>query len=268
MRVLELGSVMFSTPLQKTGKEELDERVVMPDRHVFAALALGILAFGLSISGCQRNRQTALNRPVARERRTARPAEVLAASAYRAPTFAPTVLRNDSFSSAPASNYAVAQVPVAVSRPSPNLPDPFQAQSSQIPSGLVGPISSSPSPAMLQSMPLIQPTPDLVLARADMLPPMQTSYAVALPAAARAPIPELDPDRYRNPGNVSPVSLRLPEITMSPEQASPNRAEIIRRALAPLPIQLPIPASVSGIAAADVSGEWIASPAMAMRGGF
>ena len=215
------------------------------------------LVFGVMVSGCNRDNRTAMNQP-ARGRRgnvnSVRPAEVLSASAYRPP--------------APAQ-YAYAQpahYPVQTSYPAPEV----AVNQPQSPAGFVGPVYTAPpthsQPVQLivpsaHSRPVVvQPTPELAMARAS-LPPAVASAPSAVrrppPAIPRhAPIPELEPMRYRRLPTEQVNSNRRPAEVLISRNSQPNRQEI-RQALQPIPQTV--------VAPSDPSQSWVASPATAMR---
>ncbi|MDR1536250.1 MAG: hypothetical protein LBU64_14370 [Planctomycetota bacterium] len=213
----------------------------MPDRHFLTALALGVLVFGLSISGCNRDARVAARAPA----KNIKPAEVLAVSVYRPSIPGPSVL--------PGSEAIAA-------RPAPRpYSAPFPAAND-----LVGPVYSDV--ISRPALPLIQPSPDLVVARADLSGSPAGARSFSLPAAApflrMAPIPELDPDRFRPARTGAAPAGRV--AAAAPRPIPSNRLEI-QRALAPLPEQAVQPPTPR-VAAAHPG--WISSPSMAMRTGY
>jgi hypothetical protein len=182
----------------------------MPYKSLLLGILASVLAFGVMVSGCNRDNRTATRS--SRDRRGTRPAEVLSGQAYR-----PAV-----------QHYAE--------------PAQQMAYASSASSSFVGPVytDAGPSPVPLyvptnQPVAVYQP-PELAMARAT-LPPSRSRQAVAV----HAPIPELEPVRYYHqaPRTTRPVA----EVMMSNRQGY-DRTEV-QRALAPLAQTTPAPGWVA-----------------------
>lgn len=255
----------------------------MPNKSVILTVAAVALAFGLVISGCKRDNRTAMKTTRGDSGRTqsTRPAEVLSASVYRPPVSQPY--------QAPAY-----EAPVMVAQVQPQYvqpqyvqtqyaqPQPVQtvqytqaqyfAQAAQAgygqtqyaayatsPQLAYAQAVYAPTPVVMQPR-VVQPAPDLVVAKASLpvLPP-PPSYQNVPAAFPRAPIPELEPERFQTAPPDRVIVRPAAEIMMSSSSGQqPDRQEI-QRALAPL--------AQSG-SRADPRQGWVASPATAMVRGY
>ncbi len=253
----------------------------MPNKSAILTVAAAAWAFGLVVSGCNRDNRSATamknDRGPAARNQGSRPAEVLAASAYRPPardTYeAPAMVAQ-----APTQpRYVQPRAQPQFTRIGPEYVQPQYAQVQYVQPQYVSAESyqdnpqlayahavySAPAPvpaaSQYQARP-VQPTPDLAMARAALPPPQPARPVVAVEPAAyqRAPIPELEPARFQRLPADRGVTRPAAEIMMSAGAGQPDRQEI-QRALAPL--------ADSGIQADPRQG-WVASPATAMRGGW
>jgi hypothetical protein len=245
----------------------------MPGKYALAALALGTLVFGLSISGCNRDQRTASRSGRVRTReRGVKPAEVLAVSVYR-PSAAVSRPYRLPAPAAPAPAFASAVQPEAIpARPAPRAPvyAAAPAQYAVQPVAYVGPIYSEPSAAAFRPLPLIQPTPDLAIAMADLSAMAPAALAPVPPVASiprvfpRAPIPELSPDFQRS----AQAAIQPAGIGIRSRRAGSDRMEI-QRALAPLAEQPLQPSPTPRVAAlGNQRRDWLAGSAMVMGANF
>lgn len=219
---------------------------------VITILAVALLV-GVTVSGCNRDKRTAMNTNrqsrsrYAEPARGVRPAEVLSASAYR-----PRPEGTASFvipaSDAPAvvaQNVHVQPVAytTAYAEPTPTYTSQYGYSYSY----------STPAPQQSQVYTYEQykaaHTPELTMARASLpSPPPQQPAVYQAPAHYGPPIPELEPVRYRVPSERT-TNRPAAEIIMS---AAPDHNEM-QRALAPLG------------QAVDPAQGWVPSPVTAMR---
>lgn len=191
----------------------------MPKKFIALIVVAVAMLFGVTISGCKRDKRTAANprpdsrRQIARRSDGRRPAEVLATAAPRQSTRAGGTAALIETPAAPvvmAQNTYVVRpeviTPVFHSEPLP-APTPVYA-------------SYDPQPRTIVH------SPEMAMARASLPPPPVVRRP---PASGAPPLPELEPVRYRTPvartGN-RPVA----EVLMS---ATPSNQEV-QQALAPL----------------------------------
>lgn len=184
----------------------------MPAKSLLLGILASVLAFGVMVSGCNRDNRTAMR--TQRGRGGARPAEVLSGQAYRPPV----------------RHYAEPAVHMAYASPAPMAPTAF-----------IGPVYTDPAPSPIplyvptsQPVAVYQP-PELAMVRATLPPPPPQ----AVPG--RAPIPELEPVRYTRQ---AARSSRPAEVMVSTTPHYDRTAA--RRALAPLAQAAPTPAPASG----------------------
>ena len=210
----------------------------MPYKSVLITITVAALAFVVSVSGCNKNRNTAM---ASRNQPQVRPAEVLSASAYRPPS-------RQYVSATPA--YASAPMPVVESYPAEyyqprtarSTPDLAIAQASVAPVEVIVPRAYS-EPVVMQP-------------QQHYAPQAQQHYSA--PAIARAPIPELAPGRRIKTPTTRTSNRPAAEILMS----DANRAMEAKRALAPLSQARP---QYQAQPSAQAGGGWVSSPVTAMR---
>ena len=244
----------------------------MPNKSVLLTVAAIALMFGLVFSGCNRDNRVAMknDRGSSVRNQGLRPAEVLSASAYRSPLrmvyeTPAMVSQSPQYPGYPQHQHTQPppeSAPVQYIQARQTSTEPYFDQP-QLASAYVLRSTSEPVPVPSQpqyqhSWPM-QPTPDLVMARASFPEAVPTRSVVAVPVVySRAPIPELEPMRFQSlpaeRGAVRPVA----EIMVSSDAGQPDRQEI-QRALAPL---------ADSVAPVDPRRGWVASPATAMRGGW
>lgn len=203
----------------------------------FTAIA-AIVAFGLSVSGCNKNgNRTAMRSTSSRSGQPAKPAEVLSASAYRPPTRAsaplppPAMPTSDVYTMAPPAPQYYVQA-----HPTPEL---AMAQ-------------SRISAPVVYSQPVVYTQPAAPVQTSVSTQPLDSSAPVFL---ARAPIPELEPARaYRLPTKRS-GNRPVAEVMISERPLPGGDRQEVTRALAPI-AQAP--------AIGPGQGGWVASPITAM----
>lgn len=210
----------------------------MFNKYVILTVVAAILAFGVMVSGCNRDNSTAMAKPRARrgaeKNQIVRPAEVLAAQAYRPqPIYAsePSMV----VAQAPAATY----VSPAYTMPAPASPAPIQV--------IIPRATSQPV--------VVHHTPELAMARASLGAPVPAPMPPPAPTYGVVPIPELEPIRYQ-PAPAARPARPMAEVMMSAGGRAADRTEI-QRALEPL--------AMNHQTTASPARTWIASPATAMR---
>ncbi len=258
----------------------------MPNKSIVLMVGAAALAFGLILSGCNRNNRSATAMKTTRNPSSAaqgaRPAEVLSASAFRPPAYsapeaAPTLaqVRPQPVQPQPVQpQYATAQYvqprPAATYTPQPryaqaSVSQPQYATVQYAPSEAYydNPQLAYAHAVHFSSAPVrpVQPTPDLAMAKAALPPPVPVRPAAVevVPAGyQRAPLPELEPARFQRLPTDRGAARPAAELMMSSGAAGTDRQEI-QRALAPLADARSQPDSRQG---------WVASPVTAMRRGY
>lgn len=231
----------------------------MRNKSIILAILALVLIVGATVSGCNRDKRTAMNtqrqqrsRNGQPTRQAVRPAEVLSASAYRPQ---PSAYRPQQAEGTASFIVQDPHVPVVMAQNVQVQPVSYPTYTTTYAEPIPAPTythaysSPAPRPAPVvytYEQATVIPTPELAMARAS-LPPAPQPTVYQAPVHRAPPIPELEPVRYRAPVERT-ANRPVAEVIMS---AAPDRTEM-QRALAPLGHTEPV-------------REWVPTPVTAMR---
>ena len=211
----------------------------MGKKYLLLAI-VAVVAFGLGVSGCNRNGNRTAARTAPARSGQAKPAEVLSASSYkptardRAPLPPPAQPAQDIYAmSPPAPQYVQTQYTPALAMAQAGYAAP-------------APVAYTQPVAYAQPVAYSQPAP--VMHMTSVPPPAHI---------ARAPIPELEPSRSYNLPTRRSSSRPVAEVMISERTQARNDRQEVNRALAP----------IAQVQMVEPPKAWVASPITAMSPG-